>query len=396
MKWFLFSVFAATFSSAHLSAQIYADFETSLGNFTCELNYTASPQTVANFVGLAEGSRAWIDPASGAVRSGTPFYDGLTFHRVIDNFMNQSGSRNGLGTDGPGYSFRDETSNGLNHSAPYMLSMANSGAHTNGSQFFITAVPTTWLDGIHTVFGAVITGQSVIDTINNVATVEDKPVTPVVIQSVKIRRVGAAAEAFDIGAQALPLVTASKGNLEVQPGVSSRFNLSSPRNTGTVSIFRSENLQTWSNISADRRYIGPGVEGPTLIPLDTATLSKAFYQVAEVSYSDALGPSSLAGRTMNLTWGSGAQTLTVVFDAEGDGGTFTFTGGTTPVTITSVDATFNPHTSSVTIYSSINPIGIDLVYNSQSATSIVGTHTIYQYRSSGWASLGNGPATVTK
>src|SRR5690606_30528949 len=98
-----------------------------------------APQTVANFIGLAEGSRAWIDPATGAVMNGEPFYDGITFHRVIEGFMNQAGSRNGLGTDGPGYTFRDETDNGLDHSQPYVLSMANSGPNTNGSQFFVTA-----------------------------------------------------------------------------------------------------------------------------------------------------------------------------------------------------------------------------------------------------------------
>ena len=187
-------------------AQIYADFQTSMGDFTCELNYVAAPKTVANFVGLATGEKHWIDPEMGAVKENTPYYDGLTFHRVIKDFMNQSGSRNGLGTDGPGYLFPDETGNGLAHQ-PYVLSMANSGTYTNGSQFFITAVATPWLDGKHTVFGAVTAGSPVIDAINNVATTSDRPNVPVVITKVSIRRQGAPAEAFDIHAQGLPEVS---------------------------------------------------------------------------------------------------------------------------------------------------------------------------------------------
>jgi peptidyl-prolyl cis-trans isomerase A (cyclophilin A) len=125
---------------------LFADFSTSLGDFTVELDYEAAPMTVANFIGLAEGSRPWVDPRSGRIRENTPFYNGLTFHRVIAGFMNQGGCPLGNGSGRPGYRFRDEVDNGLVH-VPYVISMANSGSHTNGSQFFITVGTPSHLDG---------------------------------------------------------------------------------------------------------------------------------------------------------------------------------------------------------------------------------------------------------
>ncbi len=145
LRSFLLLVF---FASAHRGCgQILADFQTSMGAFTCELKYVESPQAVANFVGLAEGSRPWVDPATGAVRTGTPYDNGVKFHRVIAGFMNQSGSRNGLGTDGPGYTFRDEVTNGLTQSAAGVLSMANSGKKHQRRPVFhhgCTATLTQW------------------------------------------------------------------------------------------------------------------------------------------------------------------------------------------------------------------------------------------------------------
>src|SRR5579859_3029057 len=121
---------------------IFADFTTSMGNFTCQLSYSNTPAAVANFIGLVTGQRAWLDLTTGEVRT-NDFYDGITFHRVISGFMIQAGSPNGLGTDGPGYNFVDEFSPSLNFSTPWMLAMANSGPDSNGSQFFITVSPFT-------------------------------------------------------------------------------------------------------------------------------------------------------------------------------------------------------------------------------------------------------------
>lgn len=162
---------------------LYAKFDTAKGEILCELEFEKTPLTVANFVGLAEGTK---DLGGGAKAKGDKFYDGLTFHRVIPNFMIQGGCPLGTGTGGPGYTFPDEIDPSLTHSGPGILSMANAGPGTNGSQFFITHVATPWLDGKHTVFGHVVSGQDVVDKIEG----NDA------LNSVEIIRVGAAAEAF--------------------------------------------------------------------------------------------------------------------------------------------------------------------------------------------------------
>jgi len=159
---------------------LYARFTTSEGNFAVKLFEQETPKTVANFVGLAEGTKG----------AGKPFYDGLIFHRVIADFMIQGGCPNGNGMGGPGYKFEDEFVPGLKHSKEGILSMANSGPNTNGSQFFITLVPTPWLDNRHTVFGEIAEGIEVIRAIGKVQTgSQDRPVKPITIESVKIERV---------------------------------------------------------------------------------------------------------------------------------------------------------------------------------------------------------------
>jgi cyclophilin family peptidyl-prolyl cis-trans isomerase len=159
---------------------MYAKFETTKGDITCALEFEKTPLTVANFVGLSEGTKKCNKP------DGTRFYDGLQFHRVIPNFMIQGGCPLGRGTGGPGYRFPDEIDRTLRHTGPGILSMANAGPGTNGSQFFITHVKTPWLDGKHTVFGHVIEGQ---DTVNKIAKGD-------VLTKLTIIRVGDAAKAF--------------------------------------------------------------------------------------------------------------------------------------------------------------------------------------------------------
>ncbi|RMF73211.1 MAG: peptidylprolyl isomerase [Acidobacteria bacterium] len=165
-----------------------ATFRTSLGDFTCELFEDLAPMTVASFVGLATGGIEWRDPGTGEPATG-PFYDGVTFHRVIDGFMIQGGDRTGTGRGGPGYRFADECSPEARHDAAGTLSMANAGPDTNGSQFFVTLAPTPHLDGRHTVFGRVIEGIETVREIGRTPTDrDDRPLEPVVIRAIEVGR----------------------------------------------------------------------------------------------------------------------------------------------------------------------------------------------------------------
>ena len=161
---------------------IYAKFNTNKGEIMVKLTHDKTPGTVGNFVALAEGKKE-----NSAKQQGEAYYDGLKFHRVIPDFMIQGGCPQGTGTGSPGYQFEDEFHDELKHDAPGVLSMANAGPGTNGSQFFITHVPTPWLDGKHTVFGHVATGQEVVDTIAQ----ND------MIESLEIVRIGTEAETWN-------------------------------------------------------------------------------------------------------------------------------------------------------------------------------------------------------
>ena len=166
-------------------ATVEALFVTSQGEFKCTLFAEQCPITVGNFVGLATGETPWTNPAGENVT--TALYDGTIFHRIIKGFMLQGGDPMGTGTGGPGYRFADEIVSDLRHTKAGILSMANAGPGTNGSQFFITEVPTPWLDGKHTVFGEVSEGMDVVERISNVATDgRDRPVEDVRLEKVVI------------------------------------------------------------------------------------------------------------------------------------------------------------------------------------------------------------------
>lgn len=168
--------------NTELGEGLFAEFNTTKGTIICQLEYKKTPMTVANFVALAKGEQP--NTAKGA---GVPYYDGITFHRVIANFMIQGGDPTGTGMGGPGYMFADEFDPSLVHDRPGILSMANAGPGTNGSQFFITHVPTPWLDGKHSVFGHVVAGQDVVNAIQQGDS----------IKSLKIIANGKDAQAFD-------------------------------------------------------------------------------------------------------------------------------------------------------------------------------------------------------
>jgi peptidyl-prolyl cis-trans isomerase A (cyclophilin A) len=168
--------------------------DTSMGRITCRFFDKQAPQTVANFIGLAQGTKPWIDPVSKKKMTNKPFFDGTTFHRVIPEFMIQGGDPTGTGTGDPGYMFADEFDPNLNFDVPGRLAMANSGPGTNGSQFFITEVPTTHLNQKHTIFGQC--DQPSLSVVASIARVQrdanDKPVQPVIINKVTIVQDGQA------------------------------------------------------------------------------------------------------------------------------------------------------------------------------------------------------------
>jgi peptidylprolyl isomerase len=178
------AVFAA---DRKLEDGLYAEMETSKGTILLKLEFEKTPLTVANFVGLAEGTKHYATkPGEKVEKRDKPFYNGLTFHRVIPDFMIQGGDPQGTGTGGPGYRFKDEFDPSLKHNKPGILSMANAGPGSNGSQFFITHKETPWLDNRHSVFGHVVEGQDVVNKIVKGDT----------IKTVKILRVGEKAKGF--------------------------------------------------------------------------------------------------------------------------------------------------------------------------------------------------------
>ena len=168
-----------------MTTTITATLHTSQGPIVIRLLPDQAPKTVRNFVELAQGTREWTDPRTHQ-RTTARLYDGTVFHRVIPRFMIQGGDPLGNGTGGPGYQFADEFHPDLSFNRPYLLAMANAGPGTNGSQFFITTVPTPHLNRKHTIFGEVIEGQQVVDEISHVPTTRDRPDTDVVLESVEI------------------------------------------------------------------------------------------------------------------------------------------------------------------------------------------------------------------
>ncbi|MGN6643646.1 MAG: peptidylprolyl isomerase [Verrucomicrobiota bacterium] len=295
---------------------IYAEFNTSMGSYTCRLDYAIAPKAVANFIGLATGGRAWLDFPSGTVRT-NPFYNGTTFHRVIAGFMNQGGSPNGLGTDGPGYQFVDEFTNTARFTGFGVLAMANSGPDSNGSQYFITVSPQPSLSDVHTIFGQLYGGSNVVYAINHVATnsTNSKPLTDVVVQSVAIRRVGAEAQAFDINAQGLPVVTnlncsISQVSSNVVISFSNALNIENR-------FYSSTNLQSWSGVS-----FGIETKAPLLAGIQAGgSLPSRFFRMIQVRYPPTLNvPKNVLGRTIVLSFTNGLSGLIVNLSCDAVGG----------------------------------------------------------------------------
>jgi len=333
-----------------LKAQgLFADFETSSGNFSVSLLFEDVPRTVANFVGLAEGSRTWFDPISNTLQKDQPFYDGNIFHRVVAGFVIQGGAPGGDGTLSPGYRFPDEfpRDNGGNlrflHDSPGVLSMANSGPNSNGSQFFITVNPTPQLDGVHNVFGRISAGppgtysasdsMNIVNTINVVPTTSqeegNRPLTDVVITRVTIRREGTAAETFDATTALLPTVRLVKNvKLVSTPAPEDATDqLALNLSTSTASGYRvtfSENLTSWSTVLDSNILALSNTSNTIDVTRERArSPSRGFFQTYQIDYSTAVSyptgillGTRLVFSTTNLdpNW-----ILTITLDGSGGG-----------------------------------------------------------------------------
>jgi cyclophilin family peptidyl-prolyl cis-trans isomerase len=367
-------ILACTLRLAAQTDGIFADFRTSMGSFTCRLDYAVAPKAVANFIGLATGQRSWLDLNTGLVKT-NPFYNGLIFHRVIKGFMNQGGSPNGQGTDGPGYVFTDEFSPTARHDAAGVLSMANSGTDSNGAQFFVTAAATPWLNDIHTVFGRVIGGLDVVMNINGVATTSDRPRTNVVLEAVGIRRIGTAAQAFDIHAQGLPTLsnpafaaTLNDTNANLLIGRGPRVD---------TRLYSSTNLTTWR-----ARELGITLDSPLVGGVSTtATNETEFFRVAQVQYAEStLAPPNVVGRTltMNLRNAAGGDlgVITIQFTG-GSGGTYNYlsNGNLANGTITNYEWDQEAYVGRIwpVQYSNLPAMTLRLNFDSTTAGTLTGT-----------------------
>ena len=304
--------------SAELDDGLYATFDTSMGGFTCRLDFAEAPLTCANFVGLTEGTQAWIS-TNGTVKA-APFYDGRIFHRIIDGFMIQGGCPLGTGTGGPGYHFPDEFSTNLTHHSAGILSMANSGDDSNGSQFFITLEATAWLDGVHSVFGEVVDGMNVVSNIGSVEVDSSShPLTDVVINSVRILRIGTDAQNVNAAAQPLPKVMPLPLQIE---NTASNLTLHCVfSNQCAQTLYHSTNLNTWNTYASDYRT-------ESIADWSTAASTNCtseFFRGARVIYPQAVTQfANMAGRTLVFTQGSSVLTFTPT--GSGASGNCTITG----------------------------------------------------------------------
>lgn len=319
----LLAVLIALACPAKTRAQIYADVTVAgavSGTFTITLEHVKTPGTVANFIGLATGRRGWLDRLTGAIRY-DGYYNGVTFHRVIAGFMNQTGSRAGDGTDGPGYAFKDEFDATLTHSSAYVVSMANSGKHTNGSQIFITAAPQPSLNGKHAVFGRVTAGMAVCDAINVTPTVPpDRPAVPITITGITVY--GPSYAAFDLAQPLLPVLKDAAPFLK-KTGAS--FALAYDHRTFSEYFgFHSGDLAAWTKFINGYSSGAPATGDLNVTAL--ATGAQRFFRLGRCDYSTCANlfvPASLAGKTLTFPAMFG---FVAAINAAGTGGTYTYTG----------------------------------------------------------------------
>ncbi len=398
--------------TSSLHAELLVTFQTSLGNVTASLQFQKAPQAVANFITLAQGTRDRVHASTGALTR-APYYTGEKFFRVLNDptfKIAQTGSGTGTNSGGPGYAFKDEFDPTLTH-VPYVLSMANSGPNSNGSQIFLTgntSIPS--LNNVHTVFGLITdsTSRTVIDAIltagNNGSTITE----------VTFSRTDAAAVAFDEQAQRLPVVSNPAGFLTVNSGVSATWNLSPAMTTGAIfRAFRSTTLATdsWSELASARLHVGlpatliaPAVNSAFL---DNAIAPKAFYNLCVVQHPGSVAPSTLANRTVTIALGN--NSLAFAFDTSGVAGTVTYTpqsGSTIGGAFTTISPNTglaSPPTSDAhSIMFSADCLGFPIRYfwvktgcDTATSTTISCRHSTQSYSSS-WQPFASGSATITR
>ncbi|QTN33076.1 peptidylprolyl isomerase [Akkermansiaceae bacterium] len=334
----------AAFLAAPVQAQIYADFTVSsggnpLGTFRVLLEHAKAPRTCANFIGLASGRRPWVDVRTGAVRTNRPYYDGLTFHRLIHSFVIQGGSPNGQGTDGPGYSILDEYHPDLRHSSQYVLSMAKAGSpNTGGSQFFITLRATPELDNKHSVFGTVISGTEIIDGFKNPANFPvgagDKPSTPITMDSVVISGPGYAG--FDISAPGLRLPHLAENRIAItrDAALQTMTAVFDRKPQTEYRAFGSPDLVAWADHGIVLSMDG---ENAFQLTVDSRPEPSYFLRVPAVNYGDVPNaPADLGdgGKTVRIRFGGG-DFLDISPNGSGGGTWADNAGGTGTISQTS-------------------------------------------------------------
>lgn len=403
MKHLSYFIFSLAFI-VHAKAQVYANFATNLGNFKVELFYKEAPRTVGNFVTLAEGTRRWIDSTTGIVsttKPPQPFYNDVVFHRIINDpgfKIAQVGSKNGQGTDGPGYTFPDEMRESVpltyKFDQPYLLAMANSGFNTNGSQIFLTGNAIPHLEGKHTVFGRVTEGTAIVDTIldqitgNNVI----PPRQFVRITSITIERVGAEAAKYRATSQRLPVVSIPSYKVAAAPApavTTNRYSFTQPqRSEFRCHVSLVDDLSTW--VSVNPRWLG----SPNMMrffDLNYGTTPIKGFRPALVRYDsrDILPPGSFNGQKITMENAKGVHVFSI---PRSGAATFSITPpGANPVvetgTITSGEINAVPYRASVRLVLSNNrQVRMLLGFDSKVKTTILG-RCISEDRNSATASF---------
>ena len=395
-----------------LQAELLATVQTSHGNVLVALQYDKAPQAVASFMTLAQGTRKYVNSLSGVVTN-VPFYNGIKIHRCsnTDGFkFAQGGSPKGDGSDGPGYAFKDEFDPSLTH-VPYVLSMANAGPNTNGSQFFFTgSVPQPTFNNVHTIFGLVtdLASRSVVDAMIAAGA------NGTTLTGVTFSRTDATANSFNEHAQYLPEVTCPGGSLTVHPGVSNTWHLGQAMSTGAVfRAFRTPALATGTVSELDSARLHVGITAPATPPavlsvvLDQAALPSAFYNLSLARHPGAVAPSTLANRTVAIPFGS--DTLTFAFDASGVAGTTTYTpqsgspfGGPFTTVNQNNGLPMPPQSDAHSIFFTadtpiLNPryLWVKVGCDSTTTTTITGRHSTQSYNY-GWQPFASGSVTINR